>query len=395
MSATDVYNVAIIGAGVVGSALAASLKIPKICIIEKEWGRVDTIIGELLQPGGIISLQKLGLDACLDGIDAAPLTGYCMLSEFGKAIVIFPKICSLRVAKGFKHDLFVSNLREKALSNPNVTRIDGVVTNLIYSPDDSRVVGVKYTGSDGTPGNKVLAKLVVVANGCFSRLRPRFLTEWISLSSWYSGFMVKDCKLPHEGVGNIAYGAKGNILMYRISSTAFRVLVCIDSHTPPSDSRAKTIEIIESCSEIIPSEIYKKILAAANEDKIKIMPNYQLPSRKPSGRGVVYAGDSLTIRHPIAGGGMTVGLNDALILSGLLDHKVFSDPDTAALDAAVNTYYKIRMPVANVMNIFSHGLFNLSRSLSQGQRLLRANFLKYEIQNTNRDHHLYFMSGYV
>lgn len=395
MNPDEIYNVAIVGGGVVGSSLAAALKVPRICIIDKDWDYVDTIIGELLQPGGIVTLQKLGLENCLEKIDAVPSFGYCMFSEFGKVIVNFPKKCSLRAARCFDHGRFVAGLRREALKNRDVTKIEGVVTNLLTSDGGARVTGLEYNTGRDTPSKKILANLVVVANGCFSRLRPTSLSRCMSLSSWYAGFLVKDSSLPVEGLGNIAYGSRGNMLMYRISPDAFRVLVCIDEAKISSDVTEKTIEVIESCSDVIPEKAFQCILAAASEQRIKILPNYQLPSSKPRGKGVVYAGDALTIRHPVAGGGMTVGLNDAYILSRLLTQGVFSSSDTTPLDAAIDIYYRERLAVANVMNIFSHGLYNLGRNVSEGHRILRTNFLKYEVQNSNRDYHLYFMSGYV
>lgn len=36
-------------------------------------------MGELLQPGGVAALQKVGLEECLEGIDPIPVRGYEIL----------------------------------------------------------------------------------------------------------------------------------------------------------------------------------------------------------------------------------------------------------------------------------------------------------------------------
>ena len=57
------YEVAIIGSGILGSALAAVLGRDgrKVVVIEKNLEMPDRFIGELLQPGGYKALKTLGL----------------------------------------------------------------------------------------------------------------------------------------------------------------------------------------------------------------------------------------------------------------------------------------------------------------------------------------------
>lgn len=57
------YEVAIVGSGVVGSALAAVLGRDgrKVVVIERDMKMPERVIGELLQPGGCRALRELGL----------------------------------------------------------------------------------------------------------------------------------------------------------------------------------------------------------------------------------------------------------------------------------------------------------------------------------------------
>lgn len=54
----------IVGAGVLGSAMAAVLARDgrKVTVVERDLKEPDRIVGELLQPGGYRALQALGLE---------------------------------------------------------------------------------------------------------------------------------------------------------------------------------------------------------------------------------------------------------------------------------------------------------------------------------------------
>ena len=80
------YDVLIVGAGIAGSALAHALstiprpngKLLRIALLERSLAEPDRIVGELLQPGGVAALRKLGLETCLENMDAIPVHGYCV-----------------------------------------------------------------------------------------------------------------------------------------------------------------------------------------------------------------------------------------------------------------------------------------------------------------------------
>lgn len=54
----------IVGAGVLGSAMAAVLAQDgrRVTVVERDMREPDRIVGELLQPGGYRALRKLGLE---------------------------------------------------------------------------------------------------------------------------------------------------------------------------------------------------------------------------------------------------------------------------------------------------------------------------------------------
>ena len=67
----------IVGAGVLGSAMAAVLARDgrSVTVIERDLQEPDRIVGELLQPGGLKALQELGLEGQYWGALRGPLSG--------------------------------------------------------------------------------------------------------------------------------------------------------------------------------------------------------------------------------------------------------------------------------------------------------------------------------
>lgn len=63
-STAPVPDVVIVGAGVLGSAMAAVLARDgrRVTVVERDLKEPDRIVGELLQPGGYRALRELGLE---------------------------------------------------------------------------------------------------------------------------------------------------------------------------------------------------------------------------------------------------------------------------------------------------------------------------------------------
>lgn len=111
---TDEPDAIIVGAGVLGCALAVALgkQGRRIVLIERDLSEPDRIVGELLQPGGVDALRKLGLVACLDGIDAIPEYGYQVMYKDDKVLIPYiGKDEESRKGRSFHHGRFIMNLR--------------------------------------------------------------------------------------------------------------------------------------------------------------------------------------------------------------------------------------------------------------------------------------------
>ena len=78
------------GAGVAGPSLSYALgnEGRNVLLLERDPAEPVRIVGELLQPGGYLKLKELGLEHCVDGIDAQKVYGYAMYKDGGEALVL-------------------------------------------------------------------------------------------------------------------------------------------------------------------------------------------------------------------------------------------------------------------------------------------------------------------
>jgi squalene monooxygenase len=88
------YDIIIVGAGVAGSAAATTFARQghEVLLLERSLKEPDRIVGELLQPGGVIALEKLGLAAAVEGIDAVPVRGYHIYWKKEEVTFYYPPI---------------------------------------------------------------------------------------------------------------------------------------------------------------------------------------------------------------------------------------------------------------------------------------------------------------
>jgi choline dehydrogenase-like flavoprotein len=85
-------DVVVVGAGVFGASMAITLarQSRSVFLLERSLKEPDRIVGELLQPGGIGALEKLGLQQCLDEIDSIPVKGYEVLYHSRSVSIPYP-----------------------------------------------------------------------------------------------------------------------------------------------------------------------------------------------------------------------------------------------------------------------------------------------------------------
>lgn len=239
------YDIVIVGAGIAGPALAHALsELPsyrrplRIALLERSLAEPDRIVGELLQPGGVLALRELGLEWTLEGIEAIPVHGYCVVEDGKQVHIPYPAGYE---GRSFHHGRFVMKLREAAFKAKGVDVIEATVTELIEDPHDSkRIIGVYATKKveEGQEPEKVqfLADLVVIADGCFSNFRTAVMGESgfkPVTRSHFVGAILEDVKLPIPQHGTVALvQGSGPVLLYQISEHDTRILIDVQQPLP-------------------------------------------------------------------------------------------------------------------------------------------------------------------
>ncbi|KAK0543929.1 Squalene epoxidase [Tilletia horrida] len=388
------FDVIVVGAGIVGSALASSLAKSgrSVALLERDLAEPDRIVGELLQPAGVHALARLGLSNALDGIDAVKVRGYQVFYEGNNVPIPYPtKQEHLQPAseqdeqeqgRSFHHGRFIQSLRSCAQRQDGVTLYEATVTDLIYdSHSPNTVVGVAATAkqalapedsSADSPSSNITfqlhAPLTFVADGCFSKFRrtlrgtssrhtPVIRSHFVGLelkhepmSSLYTptpshpnalpASQGGTAMLPAPEHGHVCLTPSGPVLLYQIGPCETRILIDVvhkGSAPPPNGKGQLESHIRENVVPHLPQRAASVVLAELDKkQRLRSMPNSWLPptmqgqGKSDSDRkGVILVGDAMNMRHPLTGGGMSVGLWDVVYLTALFGGSTWR-PDTSA-----------------------------------------------------------------
>ncbi|GAU31146.1 hypothetical protein TSUD_315700 [Trifolium subterraneum] len=307
-------DIIIVGAGVAGSALAYTLGKDgrRVLVIERDLNEPDRIVGELLQPGGYLKLIELGLEDCVEKIDAQQVFG-------------------VRLEQGT-----VTSLLEE----------QGIIKGVQYKTKDAQELSA-------------CAPLTIVCDGCFSNLRRSLCNPKVEVPSCFVGLVLENCELPCANHGHVILGDPSPVLFYPISSTEVRCLVDVPGQKVPSISNGEMAMYLKTVvAPQVPPEIHDAFIAAVDKGNIRTMPNRSMPAAPYPTPGALLMGDAFNMRHPLTGGGMTVALSDIVVLRNLL--KPLRDlNDAPSLCKYLESFYTLRKPVASTINTLAGALYKV------------------------------------
>ncbi|KAM6455338.1 squalene monooxygenase [Liasis olivaceus] len=373
-------EVIIVGAGVLGSALAAVLARDgrKVTVIERDLKEPDRIVGELLQPGGYNTLKDLGLEDAVEGIDAHSINGYIIHNLENKAEVEIPYPCTaagqVQNGKAFHHGRFIMGLRRAAMSEPNAKLIEGTVIQLLE--EDECVAGIIYKDKETGDTKELHAPLTVVADGLFSKFRKNLISSKVKVPSHFVGCILKNSPQFKANYAELVLGNPSPVLIYQISSNETRVLVDIRGEIPKNLKEY----MVEKIYPQLPEHIQEPFLIAVQNERMRVMPASFLPPSPVNKAGVLLLGDAYNMRHPLTGGGMTVALNDIKIWRCLLQTIPDLYEDSALLQAKKTFYWTRKKSHSFVVNVLAQALYELFSATDDSlHKLKRACFLYFKL----------------
>ncbi|WRX10020.1 Squalene epoxidase - like 2 [Theobroma cacao] len=372
-------DIIIVGAGVAGSALAYTLGKDgrQVKVIERDLTEPDRIVGELLQPGGYLKLMELGLEECVNGIDAQRVFGYALFKDGKSTKLSYPlqHFESDVAGRSFHNGRFIQRMREKASTLPNVKLEQGTVTSLIT--EKGTVKGVQYKTKNG---QELIAKapLTIVCDGCFSNLRRSLCNPQVDIPSCFVALVLENCQLPYANHGHVILADPSPILFYPISSTEVRCLVDVPGQKVPSVSNGEMSHFLKTeVAPQIPPELYNTFISAISKGNIRTMPNRSMPASPYPTPGALLMGDAFNMRHPLTGGGMTVALSDIVVLRDLL-RPLRDLNDASALCKYLESFYTLPKPTASTINTLAGALYKVfSGSSDPARREMRKACFDY------------------
>ncbi|KAH6856670.1 squalene epoxidase-domain-containing protein [Chaetomium sp. MPI-CAGE-AT-0009] len=424
-------DVVVVGAGVFGCAAAFALANQgrSVILLERWMHQPDRIVGELLQPGGVEALRKLGLEHCLEDIDAIPCYGYHCLYRGEEVSFSYPPLASgggVVVGAGrrkevnghangdvkepvrpegrsFHHGRFIMQLRKACMAHPNISIFETEVTATIKGEHSDAVLGVQTRTKDPATGKKTpdcfFGQLTIIADGYASIFRKELLNKDPIIRSKFYALELIDCPFPPANHGHVVIGDQSLSLLYQIGTHETRALIDIPLNHPAASPEAGGargyIENIVLPS--LPAHVQPSVRAALADGKIpKSMPNSWLPSTKQTQHdGVILLGDAHNMRHPLTGGGMTVALNDAVLLASLLSPtQIPTLAHHAAVRDAMAAFHWRRKSLTSIINVLAQALYSLFAADGWQLRALQRGCFRY-FQNGYTDEPVAMLGGFL
>ena len=308
-TASQHYDVAIIGAGPVGSlcALSYARRGAQVALFEANPNDHSGLKGEWLHPPASQMLQQVGVR-------------FDTQAQATNGFVVFPEDGSEPIALTYPdgshglvcpHETLVSGLREAAENEPDVDLIwsgarpthDGSITYTQNGAERS-VTADRIVGADGR-GSLVLRLLGLTA-------KPTVCSRMI-------GIRVNGVSLPMEDYGHIFCGGPGPIFMYRLGEDS--VSAIMDIPREYSDRNAADL-LLNSYIPWLPADIRPLFVEALHKRQFKLAGNTIRPRISYGSPRFVVIGDAAGHYHPMTAVGLTLGFGDAVTLAESED---FSD----------------------------------------------------------------------
>lgn len=304
------YDVAIIGAGPVGSlcALAHARRGARVALFEASPNGHRGLKGEWLHPPALRVLQQVGVRF---DTQARATKGFVVFPEDGTEPIplTYPEGSRGLVCP---HETLVLRLREAANDEPNVDLIqqrarpfpDGSVTFTQNGVEES-VIADRIVGADGR------ASVV---------LRLLGLTARPTVRSRMMGVRLNGVKLPMEDYGHIFCGGPGPIFMYRLDEDSVCAIVDIPDGRSTRDA---TDLLVNSYVPWLPVDIRPLFTEAVHQRRFKLAGNAIRPRISYGNSRFVVIGDAAGHYHPMTAVGITLGFGDAIALAESEDFSGF------------------------------------------------------------------------
>ena len=351
-----------------GATIAAYLapKGIKIALIDQCFKEKKRIVGELLQPGAVLSLEQMGLLDLLKGFDAQAVDGYALIQGEQKTTIPYPNHYT---GMGLHNGQFLQQIRASALANDSVTKIHGKALQLLEN-DRQENIGVSYREELSSEIKTIHAPLTITSDGFFSNFREDLSNNEKTVTSYFIGLILNDCDMPFPRHGHVFLSGPTPFICYPISSHEVRLLIDFPGELLPRKALLQA-HLDANVTPYIPEGMRSSYDRAIKTGGFKVMPNHYMAANPIIRKGAVMLGDALNMRHPLTGGGLTAVFSDIQILSTHL----LAMPDfynTDLIHKKIEAYYRDRQNANANLNILANALYGV-----MSNELLKTAVFKY------------------
>jgi squalene monooxygenase len=152
------------------------------------------------------------------------------------------------------------------------------------------------------------------------------------------------------------------VLLYQIGAHETRILVDVPTGLASASVANGGVKghLRQNVLPNLPKQLRPAFEEALNEGKLRSMPNSWLPPSTNRTPGLILLGDAMNMRHPLTGGGMTVALNDVVLLRTLLAPETVPDlQNSKIVQLQMKTFHWQRKHLTSVINILAQALYQL------------------------------------
>jgi 2-polyprenyl-6-methoxyphenol hydroxylase-like FAD-dependent oxidoreductase len=371
----DSYDIVVCGAGAGGlaAALLFGLHGRRVLLLDKLTDTVETFKGELLQPGSLSTLDSIGILESLR--TAGARTIYRLVSADSQG----EQLCSMdyRWLPGpYNHCLthtYRGILENFIAALPSsVDFVRGVSVSRAVHDDSGRVNGVEFRDGDTT--ERVLAPLVIAADGYSSKLRGQLGIKVKALSYDHQVVALDLVDEPHLVTqATTLITPEGMRVMYPMPDNGGRLYLQIPKGLVNRIGKAGLPRWIDDALAACPplAPLTDSIQQSVATSKVLSARRFVAPVFHADGMPLV--GDSAHAVHPMAGQGMNAAIADAAALAGAFS--LVDLDDLAAADRALAAYDLVRHAEVRTLAEFSHRFAEMFTGTRSRLGLARSRYL--------------------
>ena len=334
----NAYDVAVVGAGPVGSAAALAFadRGERVLLLEANPKASHRFAGEWMHPPSVDLLRRLGVQRVSDDQVFSSTKGFVVFPDDGGEPIPLPYESGQSGLAG-EHCELVAAVRDAATDHAGVE----------FAPRCrvQRIEGtrLKFADVDADAIYEVTAERIIGADGRASMARKSLgLSGSGRHMSYMGGVVLTDVELPFEGYGHVFVGPPGPVLAYRISSNAVRVT--IDLPTSVAQLRKNPRQLASEVAPWLPPLLDQALRRTLQEATVVWMGTRFRPRCDYGAGPVALVGDAVGHFHPLTAAGMTMG---------------FMDVDCLVSADSVRQYQRLREARSYVPELLSNALYEL------------------------------------